>query len=133
MLIRQLTGTEIMFEHQINENKNAIFCVLKGSFDEEEARQYNAKFKEGIDRLKPGITVITDLTGYTPAEESVRIILKEGTEYALAKGIDHSVRIVDESVTSEVSNIQFNKTARSLGYTVDVVRSFEEAKEILGW
>jgi hypothetical protein len=122
-----------MFEHQINENKNAIFCVLKGSFDEEEAHQYNAKFKEGIDRLKPGITVITDLTGYTPAEESVRIILKEGTEYALAKGIDHSVRIVDESVTSEVSNIQFNKTARSLGYTVDVVRSFEEAKEILGW
>jgi hypothetical protein len=122
-----------MFEHKLNLNKNAIFCILKGQFDEEEARNYNAKFKEGVDRLEPGITVITDLTEYAPAEESVRIILKEGTEYALAKGIKHSVRIVDESVGSEVSNIQFNKTARSLGYTVDIARNFEEAKEILGW
>lgn len=122
-----------MFDHKINVAKNAILCVLKGQFDEQEARQYNQKFIEGVDQLQSGMTVITDLTEYTPADEAVRLILKEGTEYAVAKGIGRSVRIVNESVTSEVGNIQFNKTARSLGYTVDVVRSFDEAKEILGW
>ena len=41
-----------MFDHKINIEKNAILCVLKGQFDAEEARQYNQKFMEGIDRLE---------------------------------------------------------------------------------
>ena len=122
-----------MFEHKLNLNKNAILCVMKGQFDEEEARQYNIKFKQGVDQLDPGMTVITDLREFVPADESVRLVFAEGTEYALAKGIGRSVRIVNESVTSEVANIQLNKTARTLGYEVEIARSFDEAKKILGW
>ena len=122
-----------MFEHKLNLDKNAILCVMKGRFDEEEARQYNIKFKQGVDQLDPGMTVITDLREFVPADESVRLVFAEGTEYALAKGIGRSVRIVNESVTSEVANIQLNKTARTLGYEVEIARSFDEAKKILGW
>ena len=122
-----------MFDHKLNVNKNAILCILKGQFDEAEARQYNIKFKEGVDQLEPGMTVITDLSDFTPANEAVRLVFAEGTEYAVAKGIGRSVRIVDDTVGSEVSNIQFNKTSRKLGYEVDIVRSFEAAKELLGW
>lgn len=122
-----------MFDHKINPSKNAILCILKGKFDDDEARRYNERFKQGVDQLQPGMTVITDLTEYVPADESVREILQEGTEYALSKGIGHSVRIVPEKVTSKISNIQFNTTARKLGYEVDVVHSMDEAKELLGW
>ena len=127
------TETLEMFEHKLNLNKNAILCVLKGQFDEEEARQYNVKFKQGVDKLEPGMTVISDLSEFTPAGEEVRLVLAKGTEYALSKGIGRSVRIVKDSVTSKVGNIQFNKTARSLDYEVEIVGSFEEAKELLGW
>lgn len=122
-----------MFDHKLNVGKNAILCILKGQFDEEEARLYNIKFKEGVDQLKPGMTVITDLSGFTPANEAVRLVFAEGTEYAVAKGIGRSVRIVEDTVGSEISNIQFNKTSRKLGYTVEIVRTFDEAKELLGW
>ncbi len=122
-----------MFEHKINADKNAILCILKGKFDPEEARKYNESFKRGVDKLDPGMVVITDLTEYVPAEEEVRAILQEGTEYGLAKGIGHSVRIVEESMPSKVSNIQFNTTARKLGYQVDVVHSLDEAMKLLGW
>jgi hypothetical protein len=122
-----------MFDHKLNVGKNAILCILDGQFDEEEARQYNIKFKEGVDQLQPGMTVITDLSSFTPANEAVRLVFAEGTEYAVAKGISRSVRIVEDTVGSEVSNIQFNKTSRKLGYEVEIVRSFEAAKELLGW
>lgn len=122
-----------MFEHKINPARNAILCILQGKFDADEARRYNERFKAGVDQLQPGMIVITDLTDYVPAEESVRAILQEGTEYALAKGIDHSVRIVTDTVASKVSNIQFNSTARKLGYKADVVNSMDEAKHLLGW
>jgi len=122
-----------MFEHKLNLQKNAILCILKGRFDEDEAHRYNEKFMAGVDQLKPGMVVITDLTEYTPADEAVRAVLQIGTEYALGKGIGHSVRIVPDKVTAQVSNIQFNQTARKLGYTVDVVESLEEAKQLLGW
>ena len=64
--------------------------------------------------MEPWFTVITDLRDFTPADEAVRLVFAEGTEYALSKGLERSVRIVKQSVASEVGNIQFNKTARTL-------------------
>lgn len=124
----------VVFEHKINRSRNAILCVMKGKFNADEARQYNARFIEGVDQLEPPITVITDLREYVPADESVRAILQEGTAYAVEKGIKRGVRIVTEdSVTSSIGNIQFNTTARKLGYTVDIAHSMEEATQLLGW
>ena len=122
-----------MFDHKLNLGKNIILCIMEGQFDEEEARRYIEKFKQGVDKLGPDMTIISDLREYKPTTEAVRLVLAEGTKYALAKGIGRNVRIVNTSVGSEVSNIQFNKTARTLGYKADVVRNLEEAKQLLGW
>lgn len=122
-----------MYDLKINPGKNAILCVLKGRFDADEAREYVEKFKEGVDRLAPGMTVITDLSEFTPTDDEVRRILQEGSAYAVNKGVDRGVRIVTEAVGSKVGNIQLNKTARELGYKVDVVHSLGEAKRLLGW
>ena len=37
-----------MFDHKVNLGKNAILCIMKGLFDEEEARRYIKKFKQGV-------------------------------------------------------------------------------------
>lgn len=122
-----------MFDFKINPGKNAIMCILKGKFDADEAIDYVARFKEGVDRLKPGMVVITDLTEFMPTDDSVREILQTGSAYAVEKGVGRGIRVVAESVGSKVGNIQLNKTARELGYDIDVVGSLEEAKELLGW
>lgn len=122
-----------MFELKINPAKNAILCVLRGKFEAEEAREYVVRFKEGVDRLKPGMVVITDLTEFTPTDDDVRSILQEGSAYAIQRGVGRGIRVVAESVGSKVGNIQLNKTARALGYEVEVVGSLEEAKQLLGW
>lgn len=122
-----------MFDHKLNLGKNAILCVLRGKIDEDEAQQFNVHFKQGVDKLKPELTVITDLRNFTPADEAVRLVLAKGTEYALAKGLGRSVHIVKDSLSSKVGNIQFRKTARTLGYEVEIVGTFAEAMELLGW
>ena len=122
-----------MFDLKINPAKNAILCILRGKFDEAEARDYVSKFKDGVDRLEPGMVVITDLTEFMPTDDEVRRILQEGSKYAVERGVSRGIRIVTESVGSTVGNIQLNKTARELGYKVDVVNSLDEAKRLLGW
>ena len=122
-----------MFELKINPGKNAILCVLKGRFDEAEARDYVLKFKQGVDQLQTDIIVITDLTEFMPTDDVVRELLSEGTSYALERGVGRGIRVVDESVGSQVGNIQMNKTARELGYDVEIVGSLEAAKQLLGW
>ena len=122
-----------MFELKINPGKNAILCVLKGRFDEDEARDYVEKFKQGVDQLQNDIIVITDLTDFMPTDDAVRKLLSEGTAYALERGVSRGIRVVDETVGSQVGNIQMNRTARQLGYEVEVVGSLEAAKQLLGW
>lgn len=122
-----------MFELKINPGKNAILCVLKGRFDEAEARDYVVKFKQGVDQLKTDIIVITDLTEFMPTDDKIREVLSEGTAYALERGVSRGIRVVDDSVGSQVGNIQMNKTARQLGYEVEVVGTLEAAKQLLGW
>ena len=122
-----------MFELKINPGKNAILCVLKGRFDEVEARDYVLKFKQGVDQLQTDIIVISDLTEFIPTDDVVREVLSEGTSYTLERGVSRSIRVVDESVGSQVGNIQMNKTARELGYDVEIVGSLEAAKQLLGW
>ncbi|MEM9300669.1 MAG: hypothetical protein AAGE01_01080 [Pseudomonadota bacterium] len=121
-----------MFDFRINTKANAILCVLKGRFDVPEAEAYVAKFREGIDKMRPGFTVISDLTEYAPSDEDVRRILQDGSAYAVEKGVARGIRVVPEKVASRVSNIQMNRTARELGYEVEVVASIEEAKALLG-
>ena len=122
-----------MFELKINPGKNAILCVLKGRFDEIEARDYVLKFKQGVDQLQTDIIVISDLTEFIPTDDVVREVLSEGTSYALERGVSRGIRVVDESVGSQVGNIQMSKTARELGYDVEIVGSLEAAKQLLGW
>ncbi|MDX1569296.1 MAG: hypothetical protein R3200_02350 [Xanthomonadales bacterium] len=122
-----------MFEFKINATKNAVLCVLSGQFDAAEARQYVSKFKAACDQLQPGFTIISDLREFAPAKEDAQKILQEGIQYALDKQRGRAFRIVDESVGSQVGNLQLNRSARQMGYDVEVVNSMAEVNEAMGW
>jgi hypothetical protein len=122
-----------MFDIKINEAKNAILCVLIGQFDYAEAERYVEKFKEGVNKLKPGYAVISDLRDFSPAKEDARKVLQEAIEYSVAKGRGRVIRILNDSLGATVGNIQLNKASRKMGYEVEVVSTLAEAEEKLGW
>ncbi|MDM8525631.1 hypothetical protein QUF80_19855 [Desulfococcaceae bacterium HSG8] len=124
---------QVMFQIKINVSKNAILCILKGRFESEGAREYIEKFKEGVDKLKPGFVVITDISTFMPTSDEVRLIFRQGTEYAVGRGMSRAIRIVSEIVASKIGNIQFNRAAKELGYEAEEVTSLEEAKKLLNW
>ena len=117
-----------MFDIKMNTNKNALLCVLSGNFDEGEARAYAKKFKEGVDKLKPGFIVISDLTDFSPAMNEAKDIIQEAIKYSASKGLSRVIRVVADSVGSKVGSIHLSRTARELGYEVDIVNTMEEAK-----
>ena len=122
-----------MFEFKINTTRNAVLCVLTGQFDAEEARQYTARFKAACDQLNPGFTIISDLRGFAPAQDDAREILQVGIQYALDKKRGRAFRIVNQSVGSQVGNLQLNRSARQMGYEVEIVNSMDEVSSAMGW
>jgi hypothetical protein len=122
-----------MFEIKINTGKNAILCVMKGRFDQDEAREYVTRFKDGLDKLQDEVVIITDISEFTPSDEDVRTILREGSSYADKKGVARGIRVVSDNVGSSISNIQFNRGAREIGYKTESVHSLDDAKRLLDW
>ena len=123
----------VMFDIKINTSRNAILCVLIGQFDYSEAERYVEKFKAGVDKLKPGYTVISDLRDFSPAKEDARTVLQEAIEYSVSRERGRVIRIVADSVGSKVGNIQLNRASREMGYDVDVVATLAEAEKLMGW
>jgi len=122
-----------MFQIRINYKRNALLNVMSGRIDAEEAKAIVRKFQEGVNRLKPGFVVLTDITDFVPTTEEVRTILREATRYAVKNGLGRTVRIVSDNLTSSIGSIQFNRTEKKLGCMAEVVGSLAEAKKLLGW
>ena len=122
-----------MHEIKLNIKKNAILIVLKGRMDSGEASNIVKRSKEGIDKLKPGFTAITDLSGYVPVSEEVRNHIKTVMQYAVENKIGRVIRIVADTPASNIGGIQFCRISQEFGYKAEQAASLEEAKQMLGW
>ena len=120
-----------MHDIRINKKANVLLCIIRGKLDSAEAEEYVSKLKAAADELDEGFAVISDLTEFTPTDDGVRDILHGGTEYVFSRGVGRVVRVVTESVTSKVGNIQLNRSARQLGYQAEIVHSMAEARQLL--
>lgn len=121
-----------MYDLKVNDKHNVMLIVIGGRMDMQEAVAYNAKYMDCIDHMQPGFAVIVDLTNFIATEEDVRVELKKANAYAVEKGLGRVVRVVPDSMTSAIGNIQLNRQARELGYQAEMVSTLEEAKAVLG-
>ncbi len=78
--------------------------------------------------LKPGFTVITDISNLIPLPEEVRAAFQEMMKETLAKGMSKVVRVPGDAV---VTSNQFQRTSRSAGYTAQDVYTVAEAEKLL--
>jgi hypothetical protein len=118
-----------MYKIQANTEKNYLLIELKGFFNEEETK--NAAFlavEEGK-KLKPGFTIINNISEFKPViQESVKY-LSEAQTAIFQMGAKRAVRVVG----NVLAKAQFNRVQKeaNVGYEVVEVRTVEEAMKFI--
>lgn len=115
-------------EIRVNVTKNLLYITLHGYINEPEAVESTNKFIEGIQKLRPGFVVVSDIRTFKPgtpraAEEFVR-----GQLACKEHGMKCIIRIVGDNV---LGKMQVQRTTTETGVPSHTVASPEEAERLL--
>lgn len=122
-----------MFEIKVNTARNAIMLRAVGKFDVDLANAMAERFKEAVLEVSQGFTVITDMSEFKPMDATTRAAIGRIVHHAGEKGIGCAVRILSRDVDSQIGGMQLDKESRDRGYPVFIVRTYAEARKVLGW
>ena len=119
-----------MYGIRYDERKNRLYVELKGTISEEEALALLRKTQDVLEHhLRPGLSVINDLSDALPLAANVAAYISQGQAAIDAKRPSKVIRIVKNIVSA----VQFKRTHQEahIGYTVTQVTSPEEAERLL--
>ena len=108
-------------------NKNRLYIILKGKFDNEGARQVAEKVVSESRKLKPGFGTISDLTEFVTSSEQERLIMMDAMAKLKQSGMGHVVRIN----TNFIASNQWQRTSRAVGYSAAEATCKLEAEKLL--
>jgi hypothetical protein len=109
--------------------KNRIYLVMEGSHDVEEARRLKEAYREATLVLKPGFTVLSDVSRYIPGSEEVQKVHAEVARIAKQAGVGKVARVIGEK---PLGGMQIKRiTKHSGGYESKNFVTREEAEDYL--
>lgn len=109
--------------------KNRIYIVMEGSHDVEEARRLKDAYLEATKVLKPGFTVLSDVSNYVPGSEEVQKIHAEVARIAKLAGVGKVARVIGNK---PLGGMQIKRiTTHSGGYDSRNFLTREEAEDYL--
>ncbi|WP_205525481.1 STAS domain-containing protein [Pyxidicoccus trucidator] len=117
-----------MFEVEARVGKNRLVVRIWGDLDDAEARQIGDAAVRAVDRLRPGLDILSDLSGLTRVPVECAAQLRRIVEAAQARGLRQVVRVVGRSAEAA---LQFQRISRSIGYEAYLAFSLEEAERML--
>ena len=119
-----------MYGIRYDERKNRLYVELKGTISEDEALALLRKTQDVLEHhLRPGLSVINDLSDALPLPANVAAYISQGQAAIDAKHPSKVIRVVKNIVSA----VQFKRTHQEahIGYTVTQVTSLEEAERLL--
>lgn len=121
-----------MFEVEARVGKNRLMVRIWGDVDDAEARQIGDAAVRAIDRLRPGLDMVSDLSGLKVVPPEGLAQLQRIVEAARARGFRRVVRVVGRSAATA---LQFERISRAIGHEAYLAFSLEEAERLLdgGW
>ena len=120
--------TKSMVEYDIA--KNRIYIVLEGFHDVEEARRVKEAYREAAEILKPGFTVLSDVSKYVPGSEAVQKVHAEVAVIASKAGVGKVARVIGEK---PLGGMQIKRISKAnAGYDSKNFITREEAEDYLG-
>ena len=119
-----------MYGIRYDERKNRLYVELKGTISEDEALALIRKTQDVLEQhLRPGLSVINDLSDALPLPANVAAYISQGQSAIDAKHPSKVIRVVKNIVSA----VQFKRTHQEahIGYSVIQVTSLEEAERLL--
>ncbi len=114
---------------RIDIKKNRLYCKCIGNVAKEDIDGYFTEIRFAVADLKPGFSLILDLTEVSYGHISALSTLTKIMQYLIAHGVNHIVRIVDDK---QLINLQFQNFAVSRqGYEATHVKSLAAAEAFL--
>jgi hypothetical protein len=83
---------------------------------------------EGINKLKPGYDVITDISEFKPVGQDTIKEIERGQVYFKKSGIRYGIRVEGEA---KLTNLQFSRMGKNVDYMPNIVATLEEAEKLL--
>jgi hypothetical protein len=120
-----IEGNEI----RTNRERNRLYLFLTGFWSDELAITVTDRIEKEAAVLKPGFSIINDISTLRPATPSGAERIKACQTWLAAHGAKRIVRIVCGGST--VTKLQFARTSKDL-YEADTASSIEEAERMLG-
>lgn len=119
--------TKSRVEYDIS--KNRIYIVMEGSHDMDEATRLKEAYREATQVLKPGFTVLSDVSNYVPGSEDVQEVHAEVARIAKQAGVGKVARVIGER---PLGGMQIKRITRhSGGYESRNFVTLEEAEDYL--
>lgn len=121
-----------MFEVEARVGKNRLVVRIWGDVDDAEARQIGDASVSALERLRPGLDILSDLSGLTRVPAECAAQFRRIVEAARARGLRRVVRVVGRSAEAA---LQFQRISRRIDHEAYLAFCLEEAERMLdgGW
>jgi len=116
-------------EVRVDPAKNRLYLLLRGFWSEEMAAAVSARVKQQAKALKPGFSIINDISQLKIGPPGAAAIVKECQEWLGAQGAGRVVRIVADD--NPLAKIQFKRTSQEV-YEANMATTVQEAEQMLG-
>jgi hypothetical protein len=120
-----------MYETHSNIELNYLLIVIRGRLDRAAAEAIVASFAGHVQKLRPGFSLINDLSEARPAHDDVVDVMKAGQRQMFVAGAARVIRVIADG--SAASSLQFSRTQREMnvGYEVKIVSTMAEALRVV--
>ena len=119
-----------MYEINIDTNKNVAFLKLVGFMEESEATEAADALIANLKKLKPGCTLVNDISEFKATSEESAKQIKRGQAAVFEIGVKRVIRVVGKAA---ISQMQFNRVQREgdADYETVEVRTMDEAMSFI--
>jgi len=120
-----------MYETKAHADESYLYIRLVGMMQQAEAEECVAAVIAEGKRLRPGFSIINDITEARPTSPEIAEIIKKGQTALFAMGARRVIRIVGPGAAA--TSLQFARTQREshVGYESHIAGTLEDALAIL--
>ena len=118
-----------MYRNHVSIPKNRLYVMAEGKMEVDEVKLASADVLRLAKQLKPGFSIISDVSRFMPVTEEGRLVMQGAMKAAKELGMGHAVRIVP-SAAQVVAN-QWQRSSRSAGYVAEQAPTLAEAERLL--
>ena len=127
--LTELTKSLTHVPERVDSAKNRLYLFLRGFWSAEIAAAVSARVKQEVKALKPGFSIVNDISQLKIGPPEAAVIVTECQEWLGAQGAGRVVRVV--SADNPLARMQFKRTSQEV-YDASVVTTVQEAEQMLG-